>query len=169
MADININMFTGNLGSEPQVSYTKGGTSYCRIVVACSESHKNEMDEWIQKTAWIRAVAWGKTGEKIIDLGCTKGDKVFISGKREDSSWKDEKTGETKHETSINIKDFELVSRKADRIAAQGGDEHSYSAKPKSAGGAAPSYGKYKPKRPMTSDVNYDSDYIDVPASNLDE
>lgn len=91
-------ILVGNLGKDPELSYTQGGTARCKFSVATSETRIDKNGEKVTQTDWHNVVVWGKQGENC-DKYLSKGSKVFIDGKVEYRSWEYE--GQTKYMTEI--------------------------------------------------------------------
>jgi single-stranded DNA-binding protein len=65
---------------------------------------------------WLRAMAWNEAGDKIA-ANFKKGDTVLLVGTLEPTEWTN-KEGETKSELVLNINQWEFVSDRSDRAAA---------------------------------------------------
>ncbi len=102
MADgVNKVILVGNLGKDPEVSYTQSGTARCRFTLATGETFVNNAGERQDRTEWHNIIVWGKQGENVGKyLG--KGRQVYIEGKIQTRSWDDEKTGQKRYMTEIN-------------------------------------------------------------------
>ena len=102
MADgINKVILVGNLGKDPEISYTQGGIAKCRFPLATSESYANNAGERQERTEWHNVVVWGKQGETVGKF-LSKGRQVYIEGRLRTRSWDDEKTGQKKYMTEVN-------------------------------------------------------------------
>ncbi|MBN2714952.1 MAG: single-stranded DNA-binding protein [Deltaproteobacteria bacterium] len=102
MADgINKVILVGNLGKDPEVSYTQGGTARCRFPLATGETYLSKTGERQDRTEWHNVVVWGKQGENVGKY-LAKGRQVYIEGSLRTRSWDDEKTGQKKYMTEVN-------------------------------------------------------------------
>lgn len=102
MADgVNKAILVGNLGRDPEVSYTQSGTARCRFPLATGESYTNNAGERIDRTEWHNIVVWGKQAETVGKY-LQKGRQVFVEGRIQTRSWDDEKTGQKRYMTEIN-------------------------------------------------------------------
>jgi len=102
MADgVNKVILVGNLGKDPEVSFTQSGTARCRFPLATGETFVNNAGERQDKTEWHNIVVWGKQGENVGKF-LSKGRQVYIEGKIQTRSWDDEKTGQKRYMTEIN-------------------------------------------------------------------
>tara|TARA_R100001530_G_C4254479_1_gene138765 strand:+ start:145 stop:555 length:411 start_codon:yes stop_codon:yes gene_type:complete len=77
---INKVILIGNLGRDPEVTYSASGMAIAAFVVATTEGRKNANGEWKDKTEWHRTKAFGKTAETIGKY-LTKGSQVYIEGR----------------------------------------------------------------------------------------
>lgn len=89
MSDINMVVFSGLLGRDPEMKQTASGKTVGNASIACSERYKSG-DQYKENTVWIRIVAWERTSEPLVQA--RKGDKVWVSGKL--TSRKYEKDGQ---------------------------------------------------------------------------
>jgi single-strand DNA-binding protein len=102
MADgVNKVILVGNLGKDPEISYTQGGTARCRFPLATGESYANAAGERQEKTEWHNVVVWGKQGENVAKY-LSKGRQVYIEGRLRTRSWDDEKSGQKRYMTEVN-------------------------------------------------------------------
>ena len=102
MADgVNKVILLGNLGKDPEVSYTQSGTARCRFPLATGETYTDNAGNRQDKTEWHNIVVWGKQGENVGKF-LAKGRQVYIEGKIQTRSWDDEKSGQKKYMTEIN-------------------------------------------------------------------
>lgn len=77
----------GNLGAEPELRTTAGGTQVCRLAIATSETWKDKTDgSQREETEWHRVVLWGRLAE-IAAQYLHKGDKVFLEGRIKTRKW----------------------------------------------------------------------------------
>ncbi len=88
----------GNVGRDPDVSFTKSNDKVVTISVATSESWKNKQGEWQEKTEWHRVKAWRYAADKAEKL--SKGVQVYIEGKNETHKWEDE-NGKAHYSTEV--------------------------------------------------------------------
>lgn len=80
MANINLCIFTGRIGQDPELKKAPGGDSVCRINVAVSKSWKDrQTNEWKQETQWVTMVYWGNVADYVADKA-KKGMQCSVSG-----------------------------------------------------------------------------------------
>jgi len=97
MAGVNKVILVGNLGADPEVRYTAGGTAVARFNVATTERFKGQDGNWQDRTEWHRIVAWGKLAE-ICGQYLSKGSQVYIEGKIQSSTWEKDGVKRTSYE-----------------------------------------------------------------------
>lgn len=84
---VNRVTLVGNLGRDPEVRYTQGGTPVCNLSVAVTERRK-EADAWKDHTEWFNVVCFGKTAENAGKF-LKKGRQLFVEGRLQSRSWED--------------------------------------------------------------------------------
>ena len=63
MASVNKIILLGNLGNDPEIRYTPGGTAVANFSLATHEQWTNKDGEKGERTEWHKIVAWGRLGE----------------------------------------------------------------------------------------------------------
>jgi single-strand DNA-binding protein len=132
----------GNLGSDPEVRTTTGGSKVATFSLATSRSWNSASGEKQEKTEWHRCVVWNTKGSGLADVVekyCHKGDKLYVEGRIEYRQWQD-KDGQTRYTTEINVREMLMLGGGGGR----GGDfdadsDSSRSRAPARAGGKASS------------------------------
>ena len=104
---INKAILVGNLGRDPEVSYTPSGMAVAKFSIATSERWKDKnTGEMQERTEWHRITAFGRLGE-ICGEYLSKGRQVYIEGRIQTSSW--EKDGITRYTTEIIASDMKML------------------------------------------------------------
>ncbi|HEV2991399.1 MAG TPA: single-stranded DNA-binding protein [Candidatus Angelobacter sp.] len=116
---LNKVMLIGNLGKDPEVKFTPGGTAVAKFSLATNERFKDKAGEWQDRTEWHNIVAWQRLAE-IVGEYVKKGSKVYIEGRIQTSSWEDKQSGEKKYRTEIVANDLLLLSGRGE--GGGGGD-----------------------------------------------
>ena len=102
MAGLNKVMIIGNLGRDPELTYTQSGAAICKIAVATSETWNDKNSgEKKEKTEWHRLVAWGRQAE-IVGEYLTKGSLIYIEGQLQTRKWTDQEDNE-RYTTEIRV------------------------------------------------------------------
>ena len=99
MASLNKIMIIGNVGKDPDVTYTPSGMAVARFSVATKDFWSDKATgEKKEKTEWHRIVAFAKLGETC-GRYLTKGKSVYVEGRLQTTSY--EKDGITRYTTDI--------------------------------------------------------------------
>ena len=107
MTDLNLCMFIGRLGQDPELRQT-ANSAVCNFSIATSERWTNKnTGEKQERTEWVRCVAWGKAGE-IINQYAHKGDLMHVRGRMETRKWQD-RDGQDRYTTEIKVSDFQFL------------------------------------------------------------
>ena len=123
MASLNKVMLIGNLGQDPEMTYTQGGTAKAQLSIATQEKWKDKGGEAKEKTEWHRVIVWGKLAE-ICGQYLSKGRQVFIEGRLQTRSWED-KDGNKRWTTEIVATGMQMLGAKKDGSGAgKGGNSY---------------------------------------------
>ncbi len=106
MAGVNKVILVGNLGADPEMRYTAGGTAVCKFSLATSRRFTGKDGQKQEKTEWHRIVVWGKLGE-ICGQYLAKGKQVVIEGRIEYGSY--EKDGVKHYTTDIVAENMQML------------------------------------------------------------
>lgn len=96
---INKVILIGNLGRDPEIRTTTGGSSVGRLSVATTERVKDKSGEWTDHTEWHRVVVFGKTAENCGRF-LSKGRTIYVEGRLRTEKWKD-KDGQDRYTTEV--------------------------------------------------------------------
>lgn len=97
MAGVNKVIIVGNLGRDPEVRFTQGGSAVCNLSVAVGERVKKG-EAWEDHTEWFRVVVFGKTAENAGQY-LQKGRQVYVEGKLRQREY--EKDGQKQRSTEV--------------------------------------------------------------------
>lgn len=117
---INLCLFLGNTGRDPEVRQTAGGTLVASFSLAIPDRRK-ENGEWKETTEWVNCIAFGRTAEIVRDY-VPKGTKVHVSGKMQTRSWDDKESGQKRHRTEVLVNELTLLGRKPEGSGARTAD-----------------------------------------------
>lgn len=98
---------TGNLGGDPELKATQGGTPVLTFSIAVNERIKKG-DSWEDYTNWVDCVFYGKRAESLSRI-LHKGTKVAVEGRWHQNRW--EKDGQKRSRWEVNVYEVELMSR----------------------------------------------------------
>jgi single-strand DNA-binding protein len=108
MADgLNKVLLIGNLGADPELSYTQSSQAVLKLRLATNESFVNKAGERQERTEWHRVVVWGKRAEALSKF-LTKGRQLYVEGRLQTRSW-DDKDGQKRFATDIVAIDIVLL------------------------------------------------------------
>jgi single-strand DNA-binding protein len=131
MAGINKSIILGNVGQDPEVTYSQSGTCFARISVATSEKWKDKQTgEQKEKTEWHSIKFYGKLAE-VVGQYVKKGSKVYIEGKNRCEKYQDSQTGQDKYSYFIQAFEMQMLdSREGGQAPQQGVYQQQASAAP---------------------------------------
>lgn len=99
MASVNKVFLVGNLGADPEVRFTAGGTAVANFRIATTEVWNDKSGERQERTEWHRIVVWGKQAEHCGEF-LRKGRSVHIEGRIQTREWED-REGQRRWTTEI--------------------------------------------------------------------
>jgi single-strand DNA-binding protein len=73
-------VLTGNLGRDPEMRYTQGGTPVTSFSVATNEKWTDQDGQRQERTAWFRVSAWGRQADACSQY-LHKGSLVQVIGR----------------------------------------------------------------------------------------
>ncbi len=129
---LNKVMLIGNLGADPEVRSTNNGTRVATLSLATSRQWNTQAGEKQEKTEWHRCVVWNARQSGLADVVekyLKKGDRVYVEGRIEYRTWQD-RDGQTRYTTEINVRDLVMLSGRGDAGGAEGGRKAASSASP---------------------------------------
>jgi single-strand DNA-binding protein len=104
---VNKVILVGNLGRDPEMKYTAGGTALCKFSLATSEVFNDKEGKQQERTEWHNVVAWGKLAE-ICGQYLSKGRQVYVEGGLRTRSW-DDQNGNKRYTTEINAREVQFL------------------------------------------------------------
>lgn len=110
MSSLNKVILIGNVGKEPEVRTTTGGSKVASLSLATSRKWTDGKGEKQEKTEWHRLVVWnrGKSGlADVVERYVNKGSKLCVEGSIEYREY--EKDGERKFITEINVSGLTML------------------------------------------------------------
>ena len=69
----------GNVGKDPELRTTQGGTAVLKFGLACNERRKGKDGEWGDHVEWVNVVVWGKRYSTEVHA-----DNVLLCGSKRD-------------------------------------------------------------------------------------
>ena len=99
MASVNKVILIGNLGRDPEMRYTQGGTPVATLSIATTRVYTNKSNDRVEETEWHRVTVWSKAAEHCNQY-LSKGRQVYVEGRLQTRSY-DDKDGNKKYSTEI--------------------------------------------------------------------
>lgn len=101
----------GNLGKDPEMSYTPAGKACTRFSVAVNRRYKDAGGEKKEATQWFNVVAWEGLAETCNSY-LHKGSKVYVAGRIGSRKYTD-KEGKEREIWEVVCSDMEMLDGKA--------------------------------------------------------
>lgn len=133
---INKVILVGNLGADPEMRHTGGGTAVTTINIATSESWTDKQSgEKQERTEWHRVKLFGRLAEISGDY-LKKGRQVYIEGSLRTDKYTD-KAGVERYSTDVIASEMQMLGGNEGGGASGGGQRE----RPQSSGGGQRSSG----------------------------
>jgi len=81
---MNTTTFDGFLGQDPELKWTQNKTAICKLNVYVTDEWEKDGQKK-ESGNWVSVTLWGKKGEEFTGL---KGDKVLVTGRLKEETWK---------------------------------------------------------------------------------
>lgn len=104
---LNRILIIGNLGADPEVRTTPGGTRVANLRVATNERWKDRDGNPQEHTEWHRVSLYGATAE-IAEKYLRKGGRVFVEGSLRTDKWTD-RDGNDRYTTEVRGRNIILL------------------------------------------------------------
>ena len=157
---INMVILVGNLGADPEMRHTGGGTAICSFNLATSESWTDKRSgEKQERTEWHRVKLFGRLAE-IAGEYLKKGRQVYIEGSLRTDKYTD-KQGVERYSTDIIASEMQMLGGGSEGGAGGGGFQRE---RPQSGGqrqGGGQSRGGDYGNQPRQSPAPADSGFAD--------
>ena len=110
---INKALLIGNLGADPEVRYTAGGSAVANVRLATAESWRDkDSGEQQERTEWHRVVFFGRLAE-IVGEYLRKGSQVYVEGRIQTRKWQD-RDGNDRYSTEIVANEMQMLGGRSD-------------------------------------------------------
>ncbi len=104
---VNKAIIVGNLGSDPEIRTTSGGSRVATLSVATNRRWQGKSGEMQEDTQWHRVVVWNRLAE-IVEQYVKKGDRVYVEGRIQYRQWEDQQ-GQKRYTTEIVANDLMML------------------------------------------------------------
>lgn len=149
---VNKVILIGNLGGDPEIRYTAGGTAVANLRLATSEQWKDKQSgEQRERTEWHRVVIFGRLGE-IAGEYLKKGSKVYVEGSLRTNKWQGQ-DGQDRYTTEIIVNDMQMLDARGGGTASYGGA---------SQGGGQQQSQQAPPQQPQSQPAPVDQGFDDM-------
>ncbi len=106
-ASVNKVILIGNLGRDPEIRHTQGGTEVASFSVVTSETwNDKQTGERRERTEWHNVTCFGRNAE-IAREYLRQGSKIYVEGSLKTDSW--EKDGVKRYKTEIVAQRFQML------------------------------------------------------------
>jgi single-strand DNA-binding protein len=102
----------GNLGSDPEMRYSQGGSPFLRFSVAAGYRVRDQSGAWVDKTEWVRCTVFGARAEALAQF-LHKGTRVYVEGRLEARPWTAQ-DGSVRAGLELLANEVELMSPRPD-------------------------------------------------------
>ncbi|MBZ0266450.1 single-stranded DNA-binding protein [bacterium] len=133
---VNKVILIGNLGRDPELTYTQGGTAVCKVSLATTERFSSD-GEKKERTEWHNLVFWRRQAE-IANEYLRKGSRIYVEGRISYRQWED-RDGNKRYGTDIVVQNMQMLSSRS----SEGGGGYSGG----SGGGGSSSASRPRPER----------------------
>lgn len=99
MASLNEVRLLGNLGADPELRVTQGGTAVATCSLATTRVYTDKNNDEYEETEWHRVVVWAGQAESLCKHK-RKGDQVLVLGRLQTRKWTDDK-GVERYSTEV--------------------------------------------------------------------
>lgn len=117
-------MLIGNLGRNPEMSYTAGGTAVTKFTLAVNRRVKSQSPtgERQTETDWFNIVAWDRLAETC-NAYLKQGSKVYIEGRLSVRKYND-REGVQRTAVEVIANDMEMLTPKSQQESAPSGGDN---------------------------------------------
>ena len=139
---LNKVLLIGNIGAEPEVKTTGGGTKYAKVSLATNRTFKDRSGQQQEKTEWHRLTFWDRLAE-LVEQYVHKGDRIYVEGRLEYSQTEDQQ-GQQRYWTDIIVQEMVLLGGSPGGGGGpdfERGGSRQYSQPRRGGGGSAPPAG----------------------------
>src|SRR5262250_1632842 len=98
MGSVNKVILVGNLGTDPELTYTPSSRPLCNLRIATTDVFKDKSGQKQERTEWHRVTVWGDTAENCSKY-LSKGRSVYVEGRLQTRSY--DKEGQKHYATDI--------------------------------------------------------------------
>lgn len=101
----------GNLGADPEMRFTQGGTPVTSLRLATSKQWTTPDGEKREKTTWFRVTVWREAAKACAEY-LVKGSKVMVMGEIEEPNVYVNKAGDPAASLEVTAREVKFLSSK---------------------------------------------------------
>ena len=119
---INKVILIGNVGQDPEVRYTgdaNNGAKVATVRLATTERYRDRNGNPQEHTEWHNVVVWRNQAD-VVEKYVKKGTQLYVEGRIRTRSW-DDQNGNKRYTTDIVADTLQLLGRRPENNAQQGG------------------------------------------------
>jgi single-strand DNA-binding protein len=134
---VNKVILVGNLGRDPEIRSTQGGSRIANLSLATSETWRDRASgERKERTEWHRVVVFNDRLVDVVEKYLKKGAKIYVEGALQTRKWTDN-AGQERYSTEVVLQNFRGELTMLDgRGGGGGGDSGGF--EPDEGGGGSP-------------------------------
>lgn len=158
---VNKVILIGNLGKDPELTYTPSGVALTKVSLATTEKWTNRDGEKQETTEWHNLVFWRRQAE-VANEFLRKGSRIYVEGRIRYRQFEGS-DGQTRHFTDIEVQNFQMLSSRGESASGSsggssgGGQRRSQSqSQSQQGGGGRPSGGSRQNRSPQNGDTHYE-------------
>ncbi len=118
---VNKVILIGNLGADPELRYTSGGSAVADLRLATSRKYTTKDGNSKEDTQWHRIVVWGKQAEHCKEY-LSKGRQVYVEGRLQTRQWED-RDGNKRYTTEVVAERVQFLGGGGRGGGGDGGDD----------------------------------------------
>jgi single-strand DNA-binding protein len=115
---LNKVMLIGNVGNDPEIRATSGGTRVAKLSLATNRSWPDRSGQQQEKTEWHRLTVFGRLVD-VVEQWVKKGDRLYVEGRIEYSQTEGE--GGPKYWTDIIVNEMVMLGSSGGGSGGGGG------------------------------------------------
>lgn len=112
----------GNLGKDPDMSYTNSGTPVTKFSLAVNRTSRSQTGERQTETEWFNIIAWRQLAE-ICNQYLHKGSKVYIEGRLQQRKYTAQ-DGSQRIAVEVIANDMEMLTPKGQQESGPSSDDN---------------------------------------------
>ena len=133
--DLNLCLFIGRLGADPETRFAPNGTAVTNIRIAVGKKWKDKNGQTQEATEWVPVVMFSRLAE-VAGEYLKKGSRVRINGEFKTRKWEDQQ-GNTRYTTEIVANEMQMLDGRSEGQTA--GQQPHHNQTPAMGGGFGPS------------------------------